>query len=100
MAKRNKARHYDDKRDLIATMKENQRRADHAVAASFSAYMIIGTLTLFEDLNFRETRIRKFVNGFYKRLDLYHAGVITREDMERVLYDKAGIVIEPPRIEK
>lgn len=99
MAKKNRARHYDDKRDLIATMKENQRRADYAVYASFTAYMLMATLTLYEDLNFRDTRIKKFIDGFYKRLDMYRAGALSVKGMEKDLLEKAGVVVEPPHID-
>lgn len=94
-----KSKHYDSKRDLIAAMKENKRRADYAVFASFTAYMLIATLTLFEDLQFREKRIVKFVNGFYKRLDMYNAGALSVSSMEEDLLKKAGVVVEPPHIE-
>ena len=94
-----KSKHYDSKRDLIAAMKENKRRADYAVFASFTAYMLMATLTLYEDLNFRETRIRKFVDGFYKRLDMYRAGALSVHGMEKDLLKKAGVVVQPPKVE-
>ena len=47
-----KKKHYDNKNDLIRRMREVevvQNRADHAVAASWSAFMMLGLLTLYED---------------------------------------------------
>lgn len=94
-----KGKHYDDKRDLIASMKRDRARADYAVYASFTAYMLIGCLTLYEDLGFRDKRITKYINGFYKRLDMYRAGKLSVQGMEKDLLEKAGVVVEPPQIE-
>ena len=76
-------------------MKEN---ADGCVGATFTAYMILATTTLFEDLNFRDKRMVKFIEGFYRRLDLYSAGQLSVDEMEKKLIEKAGVVIEHPLI--
>lgn len=94
-----KSKHYDNRRDLIQQMKQDRARADYAVYASFTAYMLIALCTLFEDLGFRDKRIVKFVNGFYKRLDLYRAGKLSVNEMEKNLFEKAGVTVEPPQIE-
>lgn len=94
-----RAKHYDSKRDLIAQMKLDRARADYAVYASFTAYMLMAALTLYEDLGFREKRLVKFINGIYKRIDMYRAGKLSVNDMEKTLFEKAGVVVEPPHIE-
>ena len=95
-----KKKHYDNKNDLIRRMREVevvQNRADHAVAASWSAFMMLGLLTLYEDCGFREKRLNAFIDGMYKRNDKFDRGKITLESIEKDLYEKAGIIIEPPK---
>ena len=92
-------RHYDNKNDILRRMREVekvQNRADNAVAASWSAFMMLGLLTLYEDCGFREKRLNAFIDGMYKRNDQFDRGEITLESIEKDLYEKAGIIIEPP----
>ena len=91
-------KHFDNKRDLIAQMRRTKMHADNCVGATFTAYMILATTTLFEDLGFRDKRMVKFIEGFYRRLDLYSAGELSVEEMEKNLIEKAGVVIEHPLI--
>ena len=77
------AKHYDNKNNLIAELKRSRYRTDAAVSATFTAYMMIACLVLYEDLGFRSERLKKFVNGFYKRLDMYNAGTLTVSGMEK-----------------
>ena len=93
-------KHYDNKNDLISQLKKNKYRTDKAIEATFSAYMMLATLTLFEDLQFREKRIIKFVNGFYDRLALYGDGELTLDSIEKTLLEKAGVVVEGVRIDE
>ena len=87
-------KHYDNKNDLISQLKRQKYHTENAVAATFTAYMMLATLTLYEDLGFREKRLMKFVNGFYNRLDLYHDGKLTVDEIEKTLLEKAGVVVE------
>ena len=92
-------KHFDNKNDLISRMRATQKRADHAVSATFTAYMMLALTVLYEDLGFRDKRLRKFINGFYKRLDMYNAGTLTVDSMEAKLLNEAGVYVEPPRVE-
>lgn len=92
-------KHYDNKNDLIRELKRQKFHTDHAVAATFTAYMMLATLTLYEDLGFREKRLLKFVNGFYHRLDLYNEGKLTVDSIQKTLLEKAGVVVEGVRID-
>lgn len=95
-----KKKHYDNKNDILKRMREVeivQNRADHAVAASWSAFMMLGLLTLYEDCGFREKRLNAFVSGIRKRNDQFDAGEITLDSIEKDLYEKAGIIVEPPK---
>lgn len=89
-----KKKHYDNKNDLLLELKRQKFHRENDIAAVFKAYMLLATLTLYEDLGFREKRIIKFVNGFYDLLDLYHEGKLTVDEVEKTLYEKAGVVIE------
>ena len=89
-----KKKHFDNKNDLISQLKQQRYRTDNAIAATFTAYMMLATMGLYEDLGFREKRLIKFVNGFYDRLDLYHEGKLTVAEMEKTLLEKAGVVVE------
>lgn len=95
-----KCKHYDNKHDLIARLKSNKVHddVDTAVAATFSAYMMLATLTLHEDLGFGEEQLRQYVDGIYKRIEEHERGTLTVDDMEKTLLEKAGVVVEPPRI--
>lgn len=93
------AKHYDNKNNIIAEMKRSRYRADAAVSATFTAYMMIACLVLYEDLKFRSDRLKKFINGFYKRLDMYNAGTLTVDGMEKKLLEEAGVYIEPPKVD-
>ena len=58
-------KHYDNKNDLIREMKMQKFHRENDIAAVFKAYMLLATLTLYEDLGFREKRIinMRFYNG-------------------------------------
>ena len=93
-------KHYDNKNDLISQLKKSKYRTEKAIEATFSAYMMLGTLTLYEELGFREKRLIKFVNGFYDRLALYGEGKLTLNDIEKTLLEKAGVVVEGVSIDE
>ena len=87
-------KHYDNKNDLISQLRKQKYRTEKAIEATFTAYMMLATLTLYEDLGFREKRLLKFVNGFYDRLALYEDGKLTVDAIEKTLLEKAGVVVE------
>lgn len=93
-----KSKHYDNSRDLLMAMKRTKMQADNAVSATFSAYMMLGCLVLFEDLGFREKRLRTFISGFYKRMDDYHNGTLTMSDVSKKLMEEVNVYVEPPRV--
>lgn len=93
-------RHYDNKNDILKRMREVekvQNRADNAVAASWSAFMMLGLLTLYEDLKFRDKRLNAFIDGVHKRNEQYNNGELTLDELNKRLYDEAGIVVEMPK---
>lgn len=95
-----KKRHYDDKNDILRRMREVekvQNRADKAVASSWTAFMMLGLLTLYEDLGFREKRLNTFIDGVQKRNEQYNNGELTLDELKKRLYDEAGIVVEMPK---
>lgn len=92
-------KHYDNKNDILKRMREVekvQNRADKAVASSWTAFMLLGILTLYEDLGFREKRLSTFINGVHKRNREYEEGKLTLQEMKRKLYEDAGVVVEFP----
>ena len=92
-------KHYDNKNDLISQLRKQKYRTEKAIEATFTAYMMLATLTLYEDLGFREKRLLKFVNGFYDRLALYEDGKLTVDSIQKTLLEKAGVVVEGVHIE-
>ena len=93
-------KHYDNKNDILRRMREVekvQNRADNAVAASWSAFMMMGLLTLYEDLKFRDKRLNAFIDGVHKRNEQYNNGELTLDELNKRLYDEAGIVVEMPK---
>lgn len=93
-------RHYDNKNEILKRLRENeiiQNRADKAISASYTAYMMVALLTLYEDLQFRDRRLNMFIDGFQKRFDKFDKEELTVEEMQRRLYDNAGIVVEGPK---
>lgn len=96
-----KKKHYDNKNDILQRIRDvekTQARADNAIAATWSAFMMLGLLTLYDDLGFRDKRLNSFIDGMYKRNEQYNSGELTLEKINKELYDKAGIIVEPPRI--
>ena len=92
-------RHFDNKNDILRRMREVekvQNRADKAVASSWTAYMMLGVLTLYEDLGFREKRLNAFVDGIQKRNEQFDRGELTLDEMKRKIYDEAGVIVEFP----
>lgn len=92
-------RHYDNKDDILRRMREVekvQNRADNAVASSWSAFMMLGLLTLYEDLGFREKRLSTFIDGVHKRNAQYDNGELSLEEIKKRLYEQAGIIVELP----
>lgn len=93
-------KHYDNKNDILRRMREVekvQNRADTAVAASWSAFMMLGLLTLYEDLKFRDKRLNAFIDGVHKRNEEYDNGTLTLDEIKNKLYEEAGIVVEMPK---
>lgn len=93
-------KHYDSKNDILKRMREVekvQNRADNAVAASWSAFMMIGLLTLYEDLKFRDKRLNAFIDGIQRRNTEYDRGDLTLDEIKKRLYEEAGIVVEMPK---
>ena len=93
-------KHYDNKNDIIRRLREvekAQNRADNAVAASWSAFMMLGLLTLYEDLKFRDKRLNAFIDGMHKRNEEYNNGTLTLDEIQNRLYEEAGIIVEMPK---
>ena len=93
-------KHYDNKNDILRRMREVekvQNRADNAVAASWSAFMMLGLLTLYEDLKFRDKRLNTFIDGMQRRNAEYDRGDLTLDEIKKRLYEGAGIVVEMPK---
>lgn len=94
-----KKKHFDGKNEILRRMREVekvQNRADKAVAASWTVFMMLGLLTLYEDLGFREKRLNKFIDGVYRRNAEYDEGKLSLDEIKRKLYENAGVVVEPP----
>lgn len=92
-------KHYDNKNDIIRRLREvekAQNRADNAAAASWSAFMMLGLLTLYEDLKFRDKRLNAFIDGMQRRNAEYDRGDLTLDEINKRLYEEAGIIVEPP----
>lgn len=95
-----KRKHYDNKNDLLKRLREVekvQNRANCAIASSWSAFMMLGLLTLYEDLGFREKRLAKFIDGVHRRNEQFERGEMTLEGIQKKLYDEAGIIVELPK---
>ena len=92
-------RHYDNKDDILRRMRDVEKvknRSNHAVAASWSAFMMLGLLTLYEDLKFRDKRLNAFIEGMQRRNAEYDRGDLTLDEIKRRLYEEAGIIVEQP----
>lgn len=92
-------KHFDNKNDILRRMREVEKvqaRADKAVASSWTAYMMLGVLTLYEDLGFREKRLNAFVDGIKKRNLEYDEGKLSLQEIKRKLYEEAGVIVEMP----
>lgn len=100
MAKKKIKRHFNNREEVLMGMREvrkAQNRADKAVAASWSAFMMLGLLTLYEDLKFRDKRLNAFIDGMQRRNEQYNNGELTLDELNKRLYDEAGIVVEMPK---
>lgn len=92
-------KHYDNARDIIATMKKNKALADNAISSTFSAYMMMACMVLYEDFEYDQENIQAFVNGIYNKLDEYRDGKLTVNGLEKDLLEKCGVVVEKPNFE-
>lgn len=100
MAKKKIKRHFNNREEVLMGMREvrkAQNRADKAVAASWSAFMIMGLLTLYKDLGFRDKRIAKSIEGMHRINEEFDKGFLTLDEMKRELYDSAGVIVEEPK---
>lgn len=91
-------KHYDNKNNLIAEMRRAKAQAQHASAQTFTVYMELALLTLYEDLGFRDKRLKDFVKGVEARSDKFGDGKLTEPEMRKRLLDEAGVYVEPPNI--
>lgn len=90
------AKHYDNKNQLLEELKRRKLMADNAIAATFTSYMMLSCMVLFEEFNYDQDDIVKFRDEIYKRLDLYHDGKLTVSDIESTLLNDLGVYIEKP----
>lgn len=96
MAK-SKKRHFDNKTDLINTLKTNKKKQEFSSAAAFSANMLMSLYVLREEFGFGQGRAERFINGMKSLNDKIDSGDLTIDDMENHLLNTIGVMVELPK---
>lgn len=91
-------KHYDNKRDLIREMRQTQKRSETAIAATYTAYMLMALYTLHEDFGFGKKRATKFYESIYKRIEEYGDGKLSVAEMQKTIFDKLDMIVEGPDV--
>ena len=91
-------KHYDNKRDLIREMRQTQKRSETAIAATYTAYMLMALYTLHEDFGFGQKRANKFYESMYKRIEEYGDGELSVPEMQKTIFNKLGMIVEGPDV--
>lgn len=90
-------RHFDNKNDLLATLKANKRKQTYDSAAAFSANMLMSLYTLRKEFGFGQQRIEKFINAMGQLNQDIESGDIDMEKIQDVLLDEIGVIVELPK---
>lgn len=96
MAK-SKKRHFDNKTDLINTLKTNKKKQDFNSAAAFSANMLMSLYVLREEFGFEQEEAERFIDGMKEINDRIEVGDLTIDDMENHLLNTIGVMVELPK---
>lgn len=96
MAK-SKKRHFDNKADLINTLKTNKRKQEYSSAAAFSANMLMSLYVLREGFGFGQGRAERFIDGMKDINDKIESGELTIDDIENHLLNTIGVMVELPK---
>lgn len=96
MAK-SKKRYFDNKTDLINTLKTNKKKQDYSSAAAFSANMLMSLYVLREEFKFGQKRAERFIDGMKEVNDKIESGELTIDDIENHLLDTIGVMVELPK---
>lgn len=91
-------KHFDNKNDILKTVRKQQMDNEMILAASHTAYMRMALLTLIEDFGFGTKRCEKFNDGIFKRLNALDRGELTGTEMSQRILDKTGIYVEDPKL--
>ena len=90
------AKHYDNKNDLIAAMRETNRRSQIAESTVFAGMMAVSLDVLYREFGFRDKRLNRFIDSMVKMETEIDGDPKKYRKVCKRLFDEAGIVIEMP----
>lgn len=90
-------KHFDNKNDLISTLKTNKKKQKYSSAAAFSANMLMSLYVLHDKFGFGQGRAEKFIDGMKEINDKIESEELTIDDMENYLLQTIGVMIELPK---
>lgn len=91
-------KHFDNKNDLLSTLRRQRLESEMAMASTFTAYMMVTLLVLHDDFSFGQKRAEKFTEAFYKLLESYNQGEIGIGEMKQRIFDELGMIVEGPEV--
>lgn len=91
-------KHFDNKNDLLSTLRRQRLESEMAMASTFTAYMMVTLLILHDDFGFGQKRAEKFTEAFYKLLESYNQGEISIGEMKQRIFDVLGMIVEGPEV--
>ena len=91
-------KHFDNKNDLLSALRRQRLESETAMAATFTAYMMMSLLILHDEFGFGQKRAEKYTDAFYKMLNDHEDGRLSANDIRQQVIDKLGMVVEPPAI--
>lgn len=89
---------FDNKNDLLSTMRRQRLESEMAMASTFTAYMMLTLLILHDEFGFGQKRAEKFTAAFYELLESYNQGRIKVGDMKQRILDELGMIVEGPEV--
>lgn len=89
-------KHFDNKDDLLRTLKKNSRQKQYDTAAAFSANMLMSLYVLRIAFDFGTKRAEAFVDAMAKVNGDIESGELTIDQIQTILLDELGIQVELP----
>lgn len=92
------AKHFDNKNDLLKTVRKQKMENEMVMSATYTAYMRMSLLVLHDEFGFGTSRCEKFGEAMNAMLEKFNDGTITGAQMTQRILDELKMYMEDPAL--